>query len=227
MWPLQFDIYIPQMSSLLTCLTQTNVNVNAVDMTERKASYHHGDLVAQIERIAWDKIQENGADKLSLRSCARDAGVDAAAVYRHFKSKDDLLGHLANRAFAALSQEMETAQAKYLDTDPKQALVQIGLAYINYAVTEPHIFQMMFNVAGRYSPSAPPPPSTEGRTAYDILVQGIARLNPATDINVHVFTLWSLVHGFSELTNTGLGPEQGQFEQISRKLCENAVETIS
>lgn len=214
------------MSSLLTYLTPRTSNVNAVDMAKKKSKYHHGDLLAKIESIAREKIRQNGAENLSLRSCARDAGVDPAAFYRHFKSKEDLLAHVANAAFADLSSAMQLAQATYLDTDPKEALTQIGLAYINYAVTEPHLFQMMFDLAGRFQVSGLPVDSSGGQRAYDILVTGIERLHPTTPTEVHVLMLWSIVHGFSKLANAGLGPDQPDFDRMSRALCKNAVKTI-
>jgi len=187
------------------------INVNSVDMDEKKLKYHHGDLADDISKIAWEKVHVSGADKLSLRSCARDAGVDPAAVYRHFKSKEDLLGHLANRAFAELSTAMDKAKTNPRGTDPSEALVQIGLAYIRYAKSgDAHLTGA----------------SPEGSAAYEILVRGITELNPKTDINIHIFTLWSMVHGFSKLVNAGLGPGTAQIDQMSRNICENIVATI-
>lgn len=211
---------------MLTWLTALCLNVNSVDMSQKKANYHHGDLVAHLERIARDKIRQSGADGLSLRSCAREAGVDPAAVYRHFKSKDDLLGHLTKAAFAELAAAMQTAQADHIDNDPKEALIQVGLAYIRFAVSDPHIFQMMFDIAGRFPPEGWPEHAIEDDTSYSILVSSIERLKPTTAVDVHVFTLWSMVHGFASLKNTGLVPDAADFDLISRALCESAVATI-
>lgn len=195
-------------------------------MSGKKSTYHHGNLPDQITRIAWKKVCQSGADKLSLRSCARDVGVDPAAVYRHFKSKEDLLQHLANRAFAELSTAMQTAETQFQDTNPKEALVQIGVAYIRFAVAKPHVFKMMFDLAGRPAGKGLSGTSEEGYEAYNILVGAIVRLNPTTNIDVHIFTLWSIVHGFSKLTNAGLGPGADTIDQMSRAICENVVESI-
>lgn len=215
------------MSSMLTWLTTDGHDVNSVDMSQKKTNYHHGDLVAHLERLAREKIRRNGSDSLSLRSCAREAGVDPSAVYRHFKSKDDLLGHLTKAAFAELAQAMQTAQAANMDRDPEEALIQIGLAYIHYAVTEPHIFQMMFDIAGRFPPEGWPKHAPEEDTSYGILVSSIERLNPTAPVEIHAFTLWSMVHGFASLKNTGLVPDAADFDFLSRALCESAVKTIT
>lgn len=214
------------MSSLLTWLTERHPNVNAVDMAQKKATYHHGDLLVQIERIAWEKVRESGADNLSLRSCARDAGVDPAAVYRHFKSKDALLARLASKAFSELAQAMEAGEARFVEIDPKGALVQIGMAYIGYAVREPHIFQMMFDIAGRCKRDGIAGFVIEDRSAHGILVNAVERLQPTFDQDVHVFTLWSVVHGFAKLANSGLGPAPDDLEHLAHALCENVAELI-
>lgn len=195
-------------------------------MSSKKSQYHHGDLQEHISRIAWEKVLQHGADKLSLRSCARDAGVDPAAVYRHFKSKEDLLGCLTNIAFSELSAAMTQAETVFRDSDPKEALVQTGLAYIQYALSKPHVFRMMFDIAGRSTGGNMTTASAEGREAFEILVRGIARLNPQTGSDVHIFTLWSIVHGFSKLANAGLGPRPLHIDQVSRSICEKAVATI-
>lgn len=207
-------------------LTPSLLNVNTVDMTQEKPKYHHGDLRSQTALLAWTKVCESGADQLSLRGCARAAGVDPAAVYRHFKSKDDLLGHLANRAFTELAEAMRSAQAEHVDSDPREALVQIGLAYISYAIANPHVFQMMFDVAGRSLRSGAAGPSPEGQGAYAVLIDGIQRLDPKGNIDVQSFTLWSLVHGFAKLVNDGLGPDPTTRDHVSYAMCQTAIAGI-
>jgi len=207
-------------------LTAYDDNVNGVDMSSKKTTYHHGNLPDQITRIAWEKVCQSGADKLSLRSCARDVGVDPAAVYRHFKSKEDLLEHLASRAFSELSTVMQTAKTQFQDTNPKEALVQIGVAYIRYAIAKPHVFKMMFDVSGHSAYGGLSSASEEGHEAYKILVDAIVRLNPTNSIDVHIFTLWSIVHGFSKLANAGLGPGVDNIDHMSRAICENVVDSI-
>ncbi len=214
------------MSSTLTWLTDCLKNVNSVDMPQKKSNYHHGDLLSQIERIAWEKVRALGADNLSLRSCAREAGVDPAAVYRHFKSKDDLLAHLASRAFNELAVAMEPVDTRLSTSNPKETLVEIGMAYINYATAEPHIFQMMFDIAGRCKRDGLSGFTIQGKGAHGILVEAVERLAPASPQHVHVFTLWSVVHGFAKLANSGLGPEKQELDPMSRALCQNVVELI-
>jgi len=159
--------------------------------------------------------------------CAREAGVDPAAVYRHFKSKDDLLAHLASRAFNELAVAMEPVDTRLSTSNPKETLVEIGMAYINYATAEPHIFQMMFDIAGRCKRDGLSGFTIQGKGAHGILVEAVERLAPASPQHVHVFTLWSVVHGFAKLANSGLGPEKQELDPMSRALCQNVVELIN
>ena len=52
-------------------------------------------------------IARDGADAISLRALARDAGTTTRAVYSLFGSKEALLGALGIRAFDLLGQEIQ------------------------------------------------------------------------------------------------------------------------
>jgi len=167
-------------------------------MTAETKTYHHGDLRAEITRIAWDQVAADGADRLSLRACARAANVDPAAVYRHFKSKDAIITALSQRAFTDLALQMEAAEAAAADKGQDQILIDIGLAYVTYATENPRLFAMMFEAAGRL---------------------------PMQDIGLDTtaFTLWSAVHGLSSLFNAGLGPQTPQARQERALAVSRAV----
>lgn len=196
-------------------------------MSEKESAYHHGDLRAEIARIAWAKVQASGVDALSLRACAREADVDPAAVYRHFKSKEALLRDLADRAFAELAQALHVAEELGGKQSQRDALVEIGLAYIRFAVARPHIFQMMFELAGSLSRKGGDGPPPQWLASYQTLVRVVERLNPEANLDVQVFTLWSVVHGFAQLQIAGLGPDGSQREALGRAMCERMADSLT
>ncbi len=55
-------------------------------------SYHHGDLRSALVEEGLRLLAASDAEHLSLREIARNAGVSATAVYRHFPDKEALLG---------------------------------------------------------------------------------------------------------------------------------------
>ncbi|WP_062516315.1 TetR/AcrR family transcriptional regulator [Demequina gelatinilytica] len=63
-----------------------------------------GDTRARIQEVALERFTENGYDQTSLREIAEDLGVTKAALYYHFKTKDDILESLLAQASHALDE---------------------------------------------------------------------------------------------------------------------------
>ena len=114
--------------------------------------YHHGDLRSALLDAAADVLAERGVAGLTLRECARRAGVSHAAPAHHFGSVSGLFTALATRGFAALVDTLARARAaarsdsagrsdsKSLDAD----LAAIMRAYVDFARAEPERFRLMF-----------------------------------------------------------------------------------
>ncbi|WP_062464015.1 TetR/AcrR family transcriptional regulator [Demequina soli] len=61
-----------------------------------------GDTRARIQEVALERFTDNGYDQTSLREIAEDLGVTKAALYYHFKTKDEILESLLSEASVAL-----------------------------------------------------------------------------------------------------------------------------
>ncbi|MBL4806737.1 MAG: TetR/AcrR family transcriptional regulator [Rhodobacteraceae bacterium] len=179
-------------------------------MKKKPAPYHHGDLRNAIVVRASKIVQEDGADALSLRACARQIGVDASAVYRHFKSKNDILLEIARTAFARLATQMELAESKVPTQNPHDALLAIGVAYVFFARANPHIFDMMFALAAKNCMADVEGKSPNGKNPAEILHAAWGRVLIANGRSKNSddsfpLLLWGTVHGLSNLINQGLG----------------------
>lgn len=106
--------------------------------------YHHGDLRQSLIEAACKHLLESGADTLSLRALAREVGVSQTAPYRHFESKGALFGAIALYGFQLLREEMSGAADNNPD-DPVEELVEIGHAYLSFALKHPEKYQMIFD----------------------------------------------------------------------------------
>ena len=74
-------------------------------------TYHHGDLKAQLIEQGLKLLDTEGYNSFTLRKVARLCGVSQTAPYRHFHSKDELIGAIANHALGAFSKQLEDAVA--------------------------------------------------------------------------------------------------------------------
>ena len=91
------------------------------------APYHHGDLRASALQMGMERLESQEQPDLGLRALARDLGVSATALYRHFPNKDALLDALA---LEGLTQLMKTVEMVRQSLNP--ALEIQGLVLTMY-----------------------------------------------------------------------------------------------
>ena len=105
--------------------------------------YHHGNLKEALLQAALGLIAEKGPAGFTFADAARTAGVSAAAPYRHFRDRDDLLANIAQRGFEQFEQTL--AQA-WDDGRPNTvtAFERLGKAYLAFARNEPAFYSAMF-----------------------------------------------------------------------------------
>ncbi|GIF72745.1 TetR/AcrR family transcriptional regulator [Asanoa siamensis] len=66
----------------------------------------------RIQAVALELFTENGYEKTSLREIAERLGVTKAALYYHFKSKDEIVSSFAEDRLQRLDEIIEWAQAQ-------------------------------------------------------------------------------------------------------------------
>jgi AcrR family transcriptional regulator len=102
--------------------------------------YHHGDLRAALLKSAEQIIRKSGLEGLTLRACARKAGVSHGAPAHHFGNVTGLLTELAVDGFERLAEAMDPMRVKHADDD----LEASGLGYIEFAMKRPEHFRVMW-----------------------------------------------------------------------------------
>ena len=167
-------------------------------------TYHHGDLRAALITAAIELIAENGVAGLSLRECARRAGVSHAAPYRHFADKNALLLEIARDGFARLAAVGEAAMKAV--EDPRDRLDAYGIAYVRFAVENPVVFRLMFTSdfdkgEGQDDDADPGAFALLLRTAGDAV-------GGKVDARLAAAGAWSLPHGLALLILDGRIPKE-------------------
>lgn len=192
-----------------------------------RTAYHHGDLRQQAHQQALDIVREHGDSAISLRALAKQLGVSAPALYRHFADRESLLAELAISGFQWLRQRLLEVD----QSNSRQALIGIGLAYVAFAQDEPNLYRLMFG--GRVLPlGVHPRLDAAGKSAFQVLEDTIASgrqrgyLKPLP-LNLMTATAWSLVHGLSQLSIDGHLPtaeaEPQLAESVTSLLLDGAI----
>ncbi|HQV04853.1 MULTISPECIES: TetR/AcrR family transcriptional regulator [unclassified Novosphingobium] len=110
-------------------------------------TYHHGDLRAALVEAGLKALETTDFADLSLRHLAREVGVSATAVYRHFPDKQALMQALANAGIEQLGRFQQQAAA---DSDGSaDAFAATGRAYVRWALANPALFRLTFSQCDR------------------------------------------------------------------------------
>ena len=87
-------------------------------------------------------LSEGGLKQLNLRALAGRAGITAASMYHHYRSKSELLGALASGGFVELRRDLERAGR---GAALEKRLSGWAYAYCRFAAAEPALFGLMFD----------------------------------------------------------------------------------
>lgn len=102
--------------------------------------YHHGDLRSAVLGRAAEVIERDGPGALSMRAIAADLGVSHTAPRYHLGGKNDVLDALALDGFTELGERLDSVRA----VTEVDRLVEMGVAYVEFARERPAHFALMF-----------------------------------------------------------------------------------
>ncbi len=179
-----------------------------------RSRYHHGDLREALLAAAEELLQEEGIAGLTLRACARRAGVSHAAPKHHFADISEMLAEVAARSFDRLTAALQAGRRE-AGEDPEERIVAVFRTYVAFARTHPHPFRLMF----RWDAMAPENPvlkEAAARTYAEMtssvtLQRGSSEVTPETleerikdrGLQDDVLQAWSQMHGYAQLLLEG------------------------
>jgi len=171
-----------------------------------KRGYHHGNLRQALVEAALKLIEEKGPTGFTLSEAAKQAGVTPAAVYRHFRGREDLIAEAALQGYGIFADLIEYAYAKE-QPSALASLEATGRAYLAFARKFPGHYVAMFEsgVSLNHSPEL----AAAADRALGVLERAAADLSthippekrpPASMVSAHI---WALSHGVVELFARG------------------------
>jgi AcrR family transcriptional regulator len=184
------------------------------DGSDYRKPYHHGALHSALVDASIALAREGGPDRVVLREAARAAGVSHSAAYRHFADREALLAEVSRFARRELAAEMRRRVNR--TKDPRRRLRAVGMAYVDFALSQPGLFRTAFTShpvpsdVERHAPSDEPESrsATESTDPYGILgqvldeAQDAGLLHPNRRPGAEI-AAWSAVHGLASLLLDG------------------------
>ncbi|MFU8849885.1 TetR/AcrR family transcriptional regulator [Micromonospora sp. SL1-18] len=157
-------------------------------------------LRARLVATGVELVARQGAEGLSLREIARQAGVSHGAPRRHFPTHQALLAAIAREGYRELGRQVDELLADS-DRDPYDLLLALGWCCLEFARGNRGMFELMFrhdllrgNQMGLRGASVP---------LFGVLVDLVARARPASPggppATVIAGALWANLHGLAQL----------------------------
>ncbi|WP_291380291.1 TetR/AcrR family transcriptional regulator [Demequina sp.] len=185
-----------------------------------------GDARTSIVEAASAVFAQKGIDGVSMRHIAREIGVSATALYRHFDSKNALLSAACEAGFAEFEARIDaTARAA---ATPLDALRQLGGVYVDFALTHPMHYDVMMIRPHQWALGPNPerdPESFAGLIAVIEACQAAGQLAPG-DAREAAHRLWAALHGVASLAIAMPGEIRGLEPEPVRARADAMVEAV-
>ncbi len=181
-----------------------------------------GDLREACLEEALNIIESDGVESLSMREVSRRLGVSHQAPYKHFESRDHILAEVVARAYDRFGEHLsDRASTAAAGTE----LMEMGLAYFEYAQNHPLQYRLMFSTPLPDGDAHPRMLKSADR-CYALLKSYLGRV-PYIDgdtasselVELDALFIWTLIHGLC----TAMQSDAIETMQISAHTLRNAI----
>jgi len=156
---------------------------------------------SDIVKTAKDIAREDGWTAVSIRKIADVIEYSPPILYEYFESKDKLLEAIRMEGFDYLQTEFVKIKGHF--SNPQKQLVEVAQTIWHFAVENPEVFQVMFNLEGAYCDSKKA--YSHAMSIKDNPVwEMIASLRPKSGelVTKTYYEWWCLTFGFISITMT-------------------------
>ncbi|MCF2444216.1 TetR/AcrR family transcriptional regulator [Dyadobacter sp. CY345] len=168
-----------------------------VERRERLRTQVRSDIVKTAKEIA----REDGWTAVSIRKIAEVIEYSPPILYEYFESKDKLLEAIRVEGFDFLQAEFIKIKSHF--RNPEKQLTEVARSIWAFAVQNPEIYQVMFNLEGAYCDSKRV--YSQAMNIRDNPVwEMIAVLRPKSGeaVTKTYYEWWCLTYGFVSITMT-------------------------
>ena len=199
---------------------RTAGEARASDGSRRRGPRPRGAVRAALIEAGFELARSGGPDAVVLREVTRMVGVVPNAAYRHFADRDALLAAVRVEAARELARRMADGMSQVragadTPTGARLRFRAVGHAYLEFARTEPGLFDTAFTETEHPSPGASDEeqPFEYLQAALDDVVQA-GLLNPIGRPGLE-YSVWATVHGLAVLLR---GPLRSLPDQDKQRL---------
>lgn len=175
-------------------------------VAERKER-HKEELKREILLAAKALFLEQGYHSTSIRNIAEKIEYSPATVYLYYKDKDEIMHALHQEGFKMLLGYFGTLASIQ---DPFERLVQMGYAYIKFALENPEVYNLIFVMEEpmHHVANCKELDWDEGKGAFETLRQNVIDCQQqghfsGLEPGGLSLMIWSTMHGLCTLRSSG------------------------
>jgi len=207
---------------LLTLLGNIASHMGIVERKERQRK----EVRESILEAAWNVVNEDGWQSLSIRKIADAIEYSVPVVYDHFENKEAILSEFNRQGFKLLGDKVKEAKATH--TTAAGQLEAIAFAYWDFAFQNKEYYQLMYGLGMPSCESLTKVPELTAfidvfHTTIDQLINegGIEKDN----VWMKVHSFWSMLHGLVSINL--MAPPAGHLgltaEQMNRLILTDFI----
>lgn len=198
-------------------------------LSAKRRQGRKAELRQSILDAATSLFVEHGYELFSLRQVAEEIGYSPTTIYLYFRDKDELLYTVAMDGFRRFGEMLQVAYEGA--ADPLGRLGAIGDAYVEFGLSNPVHYRLMFMQRGEFLERRPP----EGyesvidsfgiltRTVEECLEEGVIADGDAT---AYAAMIWAGVHGIVALAIATPYFDDEQAREIHRMSAKALIHGI-
>ncbi|WP_225413670.1 TetR/AcrR family transcriptional regulator [Stigmatella hybrida] len=158
-----------------------------------------------ILRVARELVVREGFEGLTMRKLAEAIEYSPAAIYLHFKNRDDIARALCLQGFEELLARLEPAAREPVAVRRLRALAE---AYVGFGLEHPETYRLLFMTDPEYTTDIFRSPGDSGGRAFQVLTGLVEALKHQGEVADTVGTvplaevLWGALHGLVSLKLT-------------------------
>jgi AcrR family transcriptional regulator len=169
-------------------------------------------------------LATGGPEAVTIRRVAHEAGTSTNAIYTLIGSKRDIVRSMYREGFERLGRRLEAVPR---GQDPAHHVLDLGRAYLESAIEDPHLYAVMFsNPVPEFRPN-----ESDAAFAFAKLSLIIDAVQDCVDAGIFTgpayeitTALWAIPHGLATLTNVRMITPPHHAFSLYENLARAAIE---
>jgi AcrR family transcriptional regulator len=171
-------------------------NMSRLERRERERAERRQAILAAARELA----HSEGWEAVTTRRLSDRIEYSQPVLYSHFENRDAIVEAVALEGFSELGVVMHHGRTKA--RTPEAALRGMAKAYLEFAKTNPALYDAMFTLATNL-PFGRPETPVQLHTAFDEIQKAVEPLAGHRDSETLTEVVWSSLHGLASLARAG------------------------